>query len=92
LCRPGINQWKIESKKLLGNFRTNQRAADDYAQDDGSDGQALDPAVGDDEQAVRQVFGQDAVLGRRVGSGAEADDGVGGEGWVRKTSCCSRRS
>ncbi len=47
------------------------------AENDGADGQALDPAIGDDEQAVRQVFGEDAVLGRRVAGGAEADDGIG---------------
>ena len=37
----------------------------------------LDPAIGDDEQAVRQIFGEDAVLGRRIGRRAEADDGIG---------------
>ena len=26
---------------------------------------------------MRQIFGEDAVLGRRIGGGAEADDGVG---------------
>ena len=62
---------------MLGDFRADQRTADDDAEDDGADGQAFDPAVGDDEQAVRQVFGQDAVLGRRVGGGAKADDGIG---------------
>ena len=42
-----------------------------------ADRRALDPAVGDDELLRRQQLGQDAVLGRRVGGGAEADDGVG---------------
>ena len=41
------------------------------------DRQALDPAVGLDQLRRRQQLGQDAVLGRRVGRGAEADDRVG---------------
>ena len=41
-----------------------------------SDRQALDPAVGLDQLRGRQQLGEDAVLGRRVGRGAEADDGV----------------
>jgi hypothetical protein len=41
---------------------------------------SFDPAVGDDEQTVRQVFGQDAVLGRRVGCRTETDHGIGQQG------------
>src|SRR5574343_1161230 len=73
----GLKQREIEDKQMLGDFRTDQRAADNDAEDDGADSQTLDPAVSDNEQAVRQVFGQDAVLGRRVGGGAKADNGVG---------------
>ena len=49
------------------------------AQDDRGDRRALDPAIRDDELMRRQELGQDPVLGRRIGGGAEAHDGVGGE-------------
>jgi hypothetical protein len=52
-------------------------AAQQHAQDDGSDGQPLDPAVGLDELRGRQQLGQDAVLGGRVGRSTQADDGIG---------------
>jgi hypothetical protein len=68
---------KSKLSSALRDRGLDQRAADDDAENDGADGQPLDPAVGDDQQAVRQVFGEDAVLGRRVGGGAEADHGVG---------------
>jgi hypothetical protein len=35
------------------------------------------PAVGLDQQGGRQVFGEDAVLGGRIGRSAQADDGIG---------------
>ncbi len=47
------------------------------AEHDRADGQALDPAVGDDQLLRRQQLGEDAVLGGRVRGGAEADHGVG---------------
>ena len=37
---------------------------------------AFDPAVGDDELPRRQELGEDPVLRRRIGGGAEADDRV----------------
>ena len=75
----GIDQREVEGEQGGGDIGLDQGAADDDAEDDGADGEAFDPAVGDDEQAMRQVFGEDAVFGRRVGRGAEADDGVGDE-------------
>ena len=54
-----------------------QRAAEQYAEDDRADGGAFDPAVGDDELMRRQELGQDAVLRRRIRGGAEPDDRVG---------------
>ena len=39
----------------------------------------FDPAVGDHQLGVRQVFGEDAVFRRRVGGGAQADHAVGDE-------------
>src|SRR5574343_378943 len=59
----GIEQRKIEIQQVLGDIGANQGAADDDAENDGADRQAFDPAVGNDKQAMRQVFGQDAVLG-----------------------------
>ena len=66
---PGINQRKIESKQLLGNFRANQCAADDNAQ--------RQQSISSHVQPVRQVFGQDVIFGRRVGGRAETDHGIG---------------
>jgi hypothetical protein len=60
-----------------GEVEGQQGLPEDRAEDDGADRESLDPAVGDDQQAVRQVLGQDAVLGRRIRGGTEADDGVG---------------
>ena len=40
-------------------------------------GRILIAAGATDEQAMRQVFGQDAVFGWRVGGSAETDDGIG---------------
>jgi hypothetical protein len=65
---------------MTGKF-TLSSTADHHAQDDGADRQALDPPVGLDQLRRRQQLGQDAVLGRRVGRRAEADDGVGHQ-WV----------
>jgi hypothetical protein len=53
-----------------------QLAAQQDAQDDGGDGQALDPAVGLDQLRGRQQLGEDAVLGRRVGRRAQAHDRI----------------
>ncbi len=53
-----------------------QLPAEQDAQDDRGDGQALDPAVGLDQLRRRQQLGEDAVLGRRVGRGAQPDDRV----------------
>lgn len=55
----------------------NHQAAEHGAGDDGADRQPLDPAIGHHQQAVRQVFGEDAVLRRRVGRGAQTDHRVG---------------
>ena len=63
-----------------------QRAAEQHAEDDRADRRALDPAVGDDELLRRQELGQDAVLGRRVGGGAEAHDRVGERAGARVNS------
>ena len=57
---------KSKASRGLGDLRLDQRAAEDDAEDDGADREPLDPAVGDDQQARRQVFGEDAVLGRGV--------------------------
>ena len=77
----GFEEREIKVQQFVGDIRLDQGAADDHAKDDGSDRQPLDPAVGDDQQAVRQVFGEDAVLGRRVGRRTETDDRVGQE-WM----------
>ena len=55
--------------------------------------EALDPAVGDDQLLRRQQLGEDAVLGRRVGRRAEADQRIGEQRVrARRTSSGSRRS
>ena len=61
----------------VGHVRRDQQAAQHGAQDDGQHRQALDPAVALDQHGRRQHFGDDAVLGRRVGGGADADHAIG---------------
>ena len=47
------------------------------SENDRADRQALDPSVGDHQQAVWQVLGKNAVLGRRVGRRTEAHHCIG---------------
>ena len=75
----GIDEREVEVQEHPGNVGVQQQPAEHGAQYDGGDGEALDPAVRDDELLVRQVFGQDAVLRRRIRRGTEADDRVGRE-------------
>ena len=70
---------QVEAEQRRRDPRADQRAAEQHAEDDRADRRALDPAVGDDELLRRQELGQDPVLGRRIGGGAEADHRVGGE-------------
>ena len=67
----------VSKNGKFSDSRLDQGAADDYTQDDCADSQPFNPAVGYHQQAVWQVFGQDAILGRRVGGGTESDDSVG---------------
>ncbi|MNT51458.1 hypothetical protein D3C72_1884230 [compost metagenome] len=60
-----------------GDRRRNEQPAQDRAQDDGEDRQALDPAVALDQHGRRQHFGDDAVLGGGVGRRADAHHGIG---------------
>jgi hypothetical protein len=59
--------------------RGNQ-AAQDRAENHRDHGAAFDPAVRRHQPPGRQDFGQDPVLGRRIGRGAKADDAVGEQG------------
>ena len=49
---------------------THQLPANQYAQDDGCNGQAFNPAIGFDQLRGGQQFGQDAVFSRRVSRSA----------------------
>jgi len=72
----GVDHREVERQQIVRQGLADELAAEQHAEQDGGNGQALDPAVGLDELRVRQQFGQDAVFGRRVGGGAEADDGI----------------
>ena len=68
---------QVQRQQQRRQVRAHELAAEQHAQDDGADGQALDPAVGLDQLRRRQQLGEDAVLGRRVGRRAQPHHGVG---------------
>ena len=68
---------KSKLNRSLGDGRLDQQSANHRAEDDGHHRQPFDPAVGDYQQAVRQQFSEDAVLGGGVGGGAQADNRIG---------------
>ena len=63
----------------LGDFRLDQHPAQNDAQDDGADREPFNPAVSHDELLGRQQLCEDAVFGRRIGGGADADNRIGQE-------------
>ena len=73
---PRSTYRQVDGQQVRRDLGSDQLSAQQHAQDDGSDGQALDPAIGLDQLGGRQQLGEDAVLGRRVGGGAQADDRV----------------
>src|SRR6185369_5867630 len=75
----GVDERQVETEQHVGDAGADQEAAEHYAEDDRTHGQAFDPAVGGHQLGVRQVLGEDAVLGRRIGGRAQADQRVGGE-------------
>ena len=77
---PGVDDREIEGQQVIGHVGPDQRAAEHGAEDDGNHGQPFDPAIRHHQQAVGQVFGEDAVFGRGVGGGTEADHGEGEQG------------
>src|SRR3989338_8397304 len=58
-------------------FGADEDAADYRTEHDGGDGQPFHPAIRLDQLAGRQIFGEDAVFGGRIGSAAQADQAVG---------------
>ena len=48
---PCINHRKIKTKKRLSHIGADQQPAHQHPQNDGADGQAFDPAVGDHQQS-----------------------------------------
>ena len=82
----GVEDREVQRQQVAGHRVAHQLAAQQDAQDDRGDGQALDPAVGLDQLRGRQQLGEDAVLGRRVGGGAQADDGIGQQRMRRRTA------
>src|SRR5690606_27856689 len=56
-----LEQGEIEIEQGGGNIRVDEDAAENRAEDDGAHGQAFDPAVGHDQEAMGQVFGENAV-------------------------------
>ena len=58
----GFEKREVEGQQVLRDVGRISMPPMSTPENDGADGQAFDPAIGDDEQAVRQVFGQDAVL------------------------------
>lgn len=80
----GVDKGQVKAQQGLGEGRLDEQATYQCAQDDGANREALDPAIGHHQQAMGQVFGEDAVFGRRVGRRPQPDDGVGGKGAPEK--------
>jgi len=59
----GVDHGHVEGQQALGDFRLDQEPAENRAENDCADGEAFDPTIGDHQQAVGQVFGEDAVFG-----------------------------
>jgi hypothetical protein len=72
-----VDHREIEAEKRRRNARRDQRAAEHEAEDDGAHGGSFHPSVRNDQLLRRQQLGEDAVLRRRVGRGAEAHHRVG---------------
>ena len=60
----GIEAGNIECKQLLRYRVAHQHAAQQRAENDRRNRQSLNPAIGHDQLVMRQVLGEDAVLGR----------------------------
>jgi hypothetical protein len=56
---------------------TDHDAAKNGTEDDRGHGQTFHPAIGEHQFLVREIFGEDAVLGRRIHRRADADEAVG---------------
>jgi len=94
-CRDQINQEGDEDGQFrrgdhggdvhgvhnhVGGGGRDQHAASHGAQDDGGHGQTLHPAVCPYQSFRRQIFGEDAVLGGRVGRRTETGHAIGEQG------------
>ena len=73
-----------QSQQWPGNGGCHQLTAEQHAQDDGGNGQALNPAIGLDQLGRGQQLRQNAVLGGGVGRRAQAHHGVGQQRVVAK--------
>ena len=69
---------EVKQRKNRGSdFRLNQHAAQYDAENNGSDREPFNPAIGDDQFFGRKQFRENAVFGGRIGGSANADNGVG---------------
>ena len=74
----GFDQRQVDARENVGGeLGADHNAAEDGPEDDCGHRQTFHPAVGEHQFLVREVFGQDAVLGRRIHRGADADETVG---------------
>jgi len=76
----GVDKGEIKTQEHPGDRWLDQGAPQYRAQNNGPYGQALDPAIGQDQEPVGQVFGEDAVFGRGIGRGAQAHHPVSHQG------------
>ncbi len=73
----GIEERDVDAQQHGRELRPDQLAAQQDAQNDGGDRQALDPAIGLDQLRGWQQLGEDAVLGGRIGRSPQAHDRIG---------------
>ena len=73
----GVNEGHIPPLQHgFGYARADEDAADDCSQNNSKHGQAFHPAVSQYQLSCRQIFGKDAVFGRRISRRTQADQAV----------------
>src|ERR1035437_6804723 len=80
----GVKQWQIPRQQPGRQHWPNQLTTEQNAQNNGSNRQAFNPAIGFDQLRGRQQFSQDAVLGGRIRGRAQTNNGVGDQGVAAK--------
>ena len=72
----GVDERKVNRQQVRRRHGPDELPTQQNAENDGRNGQALDPAVGLDQLRRGQQLGQDAVFGGGVGGGTQPHNGI----------------